>query len=57
MSALVARIEASGARARVEARLATLARQASAVLVEMQVTEEARSLLRGAVTALTERER
>lgn len=57
VNALVARIEASGARARVEARLAALARQASAALAEMQVTEEARSLLRGAVTALTNRER
>ncbi len=55
VNALVARIVASGARARVEARLAVLARQASGALVEMNLTEDARSVLRGAVTALTER--
>jgi geranylgeranyl diphosphate synthase type I len=57
VDALLARIVASGARARVEARLEALARQASAALVEIDMAPSARDVLRGAVTALTQRER
>jgi hypothetical protein len=55
VAALVARMVACGARARVEARLAALAKQASAALVEIDLNGAA--VMRGAIAALVERER
>jgi len=57
VAALVARIVACGARARVEARLAALAKQASSALVEIELGGGAASVMRGAIAALVERER
>ena len=49
--------EASGARERVEGRIATLVHDARIALDRAELTPEGRMLLDGAVTALTERER
>jgi geranylgeranyl diphosphate synthase type I len=55
--AAVAALEASGARARVEARLADLVRDARAALARAAIDDEGRRPLEGAILALTERDR
>jgi geranylgeranyl diphosphate synthase type I len=57
VAALVERIVTSGARARVEARVTELAREAASALAAVELTDDARSVLRGAVDALVTRER
>jgi len=55
-AAAVAALTASGARARVEARIADRTQQARAALGRAELTSAARALLESAVAALTERE-
>jgi geranylgeranyl diphosphate synthase type I len=55
-AAAVAAIEASGARARVEARIAALTGEARAALERTELAPAGRALLERAVVALTERE-
>ena len=55
-AAAVAAIEASGARARVEARIAVLTGEARAALERAELAPVGRGLLERAVVALTERE-
>jgi geranylgeranyl diphosphate synthase type I len=56
LEALVARVEASGARGRVEARIAELAKQAGAALDGLALEPRGAALLRGAIVAMTERD-
>ena len=53
----IAELEACGARARVEARIATLQRAAQAALDRAELTAAGRGLLASAVVAMTDRER
>ena len=55
--ALALRLVHSGAKARVEARLASLLDDARALLGQLQVTTRARDVLEGAIAALGDRER
>jgi geranylgeranyl diphosphate synthase, type I len=55
-AAAVAALSASGARARVEARISDRTQQARAALGRAELTPAGRALLEGAVVALTERE-
>jgi len=55
-AAAVAAVEASGARARVEGRIAALAGEARAALGRVELRSGGRALLEGAIVALTERE-
>jgi geranylgeranyl diphosphate synthase type I len=57
VAALVARMTASGARARVEARVAALRDEALAALADVDITADGRAALEGAARALAERER
>jgi geranylgeranyl diphosphate synthase type I len=56
-AAALAAVEASGARERVEGRIAALVHEARAALDRAELTPQGRTLLDGAITALTERER
>ena len=55
-AAAVAAVEASGARARVEARIAALTREARAALEHAELAPAGRALLESSIVALTERE-
>jgi geranylgeranyl diphosphate synthase type I len=55
--AALAAVEASGARTRVEARIAALVHEARAALDRAELSASGRALLGGAVVALTQRER
>jgi geranylgeranyl diphosphate synthase, type I len=57
LAAARAALEACGARARVEARIAALATESRDALARAQVTPFGRELLGQAVVALTERDR
>jgi geranylgeranyl diphosphate synthase type I len=55
-AAAVAAVEASGARARVEGRIAALRREARAALEHAELVPAGRALLETSIVALTERE-
>ncbi len=55
-AAAIAAVESSGARARVEGRIAVLTREARAALEGAELRSGARALLESAIVALTERE-
>jgi geranylgeranyl diphosphate synthase type I len=57
LAAALGAIEASGARARVEGRIAVLTREARAALDRAEIAPHGRVLLEGSIAALTERER